>query len=99
MSAVVLGGVTLVTFPEPGHALLVPGAFIVLATVEGQLITPAVLGQRLALNPVVIFIAMVIWGWVWGVVGVLLAVPITVSAKIICDHVSSLRHLGEFLGR
>jgi predicted PurR-regulated permease PerM len=42
---------------------------------------------------------MVIWGWIWGVVGVLLAVPITVSAKIICDHVSSLRHLGEFLGR
>ncbi|HEB80909.1 MAG TPA: AI-2E family transporter, partial [Chromatiales bacterium] len=99
VSAVVLGGVALVTFPEPGHALLVSGAFIVLATVEGQLITPAVLGQRLALNPVVIFVAMVTWGWIWGVVGVLLAVPITVSAKIICDHVSSLRHLGEFLGR
>ncbi len=99
VSAVVLGGVALVTFPEPGHALLVPGVFIALATVEGQLITPAVLGQRLALNPVVIFVAMVIWGWIWGVVGVLLAVPITVSVKIICDHVSSLRHLGEFLGR
>jgi predicted PurR-regulated permease PerM len=99
VSAVVLGGVALVTFPEPGHALLVSGVFIALATVEGQLITPAVLGQRLALNPVVIFVAMVIWGWIWGVVGVLLAVPITVSAKIICDHVSSLRHLGEFLGR
>ncbi|HDJ86373.1 MAG TPA: AI-2E family transporter [Chromatiales bacterium] len=99
VSAVVLGGVALVTFPDPGHALLVSGVFIALATVEGQLITPAVLGQRLALNPVVIFVAMVIWGWIWGVAGVLLAVPITVSAKIVCDHVSSLRHLGEFLGR
>lgn len=99
ISAVVLGAVALVTFPQLGHALLVPGVFVVLATVEGQLIDPAVLGQQLALNPVVIFVAMLVWGWIWGAVGVLLAVPITVSAKIICDHVASLRHLGEFLGR
>lgn len=99
VSAVVLAAVALVTFPDLGQALLVPAVFIALATVEGQLVTPAVLGRRLELNPVVVFVAMVLWGWIWGVTGVLLAVPITVSAKIVCDHVTALRHVGEFLGR
>jgi predicted PurR-regulated permease PerM len=57
------------------------------------------LGRRLILNPVVIFMGIIFWGWLWGIPGALLAVPILVSFKIFCDHIGPLSPIGEFLGR
>jgi predicted PurR-regulated permease PerM len=58
-----------------------------------------VLGQRLALNPIVIFVGLIFWGWLWGVGGALLAVPIMVSIKIVCDHIEPLKRVGMVLRR
>jgi predicted PurR-regulated permease PerM len=94
----VLTMVGLLTFPDVPHALLPPGAFLVLHVLETFLITPTILGRRLTLNPVMIFLGLTFWGWMWGIAGAILAVPIMVVFKIFCDHVESLAPVGEFLG-
>lgn len=99
VSIVVLAVVALLTFDNLGHALLVPFVYYVITALEGQLITPMILGRRFTLNPVVIFISLMFWGWIWGIPGALLAVPFLVSFKILCDHVEPLSKFGEFLGR
>ncbi|MGI8745855.1 MAG: AI-2E family transporter [Bryobacteraceae bacterium] len=86
------------TFSSIGHALAVPAIYFVLATLEGNFITPWIIGRRMTLNPVVIFIGLTFWGWLWGIAGVLLAVPMLVMFKIFCDHVEPLAPIGEFLG-
>jgi predicted PurR-regulated permease PerM len=58
---------------------------------------PKVIGKRLQLNPLVITIALLIWGWIWGAMGLILAIPITGAMKIICDHVQALRPFGRWL--
>jgi len=94
----VLAMVGLLSFDDVGKALLAPGAFIGLNILESYLVTPMVLGRRLTLNPVVIFLGLTFWGWLWGIAGALLAVPIMVVIKIFCDHSEPLAPLGEFLG-
>jgi predicted PurR-regulated permease PerM len=94
----VLAGVGFLTFNDLPHALLPPGAFAALTFVEGYLLTPMALGRRLLLNPVVIFLALSFWGWLWGIAGAVMAVPIMVVFKIFCDHSEPLAPIGEFLG-
>jgi predicted PurR-regulated permease PerM len=94
----VLTMVGFLTFDTAAHALLVPGLFGVLNILESYLLTPMVLGRRLTLNPVVIFLGLTFWGWIWGVTGAILAVPIMVVFKIFCDHSEPLAPIGEFLG-
>ena len=96
-----IGIVTLIataTYPTLSLALLVPASYIGLAVLEGSLITPWIVGRRLTLNPVVILIGLAFWGWMWGIVGALLAVPMLVMLKILCDHIEPLAPIGEFLG-
>lgn len=86
------------TFDTLGQSLLPAGAFLVLNVLEAYLITPMVLGRRLTLNPVVLFLGLTFWGWLWGVAGAILAVPIMVVFKIFCDHIEPLAPIGELLG-
>lgn len=86
------------TFPNLGHALLVPGTYLALAVLEGNFITPWIMGRRLTLNPVMIFLSLTFWGWIWGIAGALLAVPLLAMFKIFCDHIEPLAPVGEFLG-
>jgi predicted PurR-regulated permease PerM len=86
------------TFDDLPHALLPVGAFLCLNVVEAYFVTPMVLGRRLTLNPVVLFLGLTFWGWMWGIAGALLAVPIMVVFKIFCDHIEPLAPIGEFLG-
>ncbi len=86
------------TYPEVGRALLVPAVYFALNFVESSFATPFVLGRRLTLNPVVVFVGLTFWGWLWGVVGALIAVPLLVVLKIFCDRTERLAPLGEFLG-
>jgi predicted PurR-regulated permease PerM len=95
---VVLAMVGFLTFKDTTQALMVPLSFVGLNILESYLVTPMVLGRRLTLNPVVIFLALTFWGWLWGITGALLAVPIMVVFKIFCDHSEPLRPIGEFLG-
>jgi len=95
---ITLAMVGFLTYPDLTHALMVPGVFLVLNLLEAYLVTPMVLGRRLTLNPVVIFLGLTFWGWLWGITGAVLAVPIMVVFKIFCDHSEPLRPIGEFLG-
>jgi predicted PurR-regulated permease PerM len=79
-------------------AFTVVGIFLALTSIEGFLVTPLVLGRRLMLNPVVIFIGVIFWGWLWGVPGAVLAVPILATTRIICENIERLNPLAEFLG-
>ena len=96
-SVIILAAVGLLTFDTLGQALLVPGIVAALSIVEGQIVTPAILGQRLSLNPVAIFIAMILWGWLWGIPGALLAVPLLASFKIVCEKLEPLQSVATFL--
>jgi predicted PurR-regulated permease PerM len=91
--------VSLLTFEDLGRALVAPALYLGLNAVEGYIVTPMLLGRRLLLNPVVIFMGIIFWGWLWGIPGALLAVPILVSFKIFCDHIEPLSPIAEFLGR
>jgi predicted PurR-regulated permease PerM len=89
--------VAFVVFP-PGHAILIPAAYLCLAIAEANFVTPYVMGRRMTLNPVVIFVCITFWGFLWGILGIFLAVPALVMFKIFCDHVEPLAPIGEFLG-
>ncbi|HZP64887.1 MAG TPA: AI-2E family transporter [Rudaea sp.] len=85
-------------FDSLGHALAPPGAFLALAVLEGQFVTPTILGRRLALDPTVVFVWLLVWGWLWGVIGVLLAGPMLACFRIVCQHVESLRPVCVLIG-
>ena len=93
-----VGLASALTFDDPVKIILAPSLYFLAAIIEGNFITPIVLGRSLALNPVVIFIWLIFWGWVWGIVGAILAVPLLAIVKIICHHFKPLYALGEFLG-
>ena len=97
--AALLAMVGLITFDQPGRALLPPLAYLCLHALEANLITPHLLGRRLPLNPLAIFLGFLFWWWIWGVAGAVLAVPIMVTLKIVADRTESLSGVGEFLGR
>lgn len=88
----------LVTFPQVGHAMLVPAAYLAVNLVQANFVTPTVIGHRLTLNPVAILVGLVFWWWLWGVGGAFIAVPLLATFKIFCDHIESLAPIGEFLG-
>lgn len=96
---IILAVVAILTFDDLSHALLVPSVFLILTTLEGQFITPTILGRSLTLSPVVIFIGLIFWMWMWGIAGAILAVPILAVIEIFCDSFEFLAPIGEFLGR
>ena len=73
--ALILLAVGIVTFPTLGYALLPPACFVGLTTIEGQIITPTILGHRLTLNPLAVFLAIAFWAWLWGPMGAFLGGP------------------------
>jgi predicted PurR-regulated permease PerM len=95
----VLTVVSLLTFASPWRALLAPGLYLALQTIEGNFVTPVLLGRQFTLNPVMLFVCLAFWGFLWGIPGMLVAVPLLAIFKIICDHVEPLMPLGEFLAK
>lgn len=95
----VLALVAVLTYDTLSQALLVPASFLLLATIEGQVVTPFVLGHRLSLSPIAVFLGLIFWGWLWGPAGALLAVPVLVTLKIVCDHLPPLSPVSALLGR
>jgi predicted PurR-regulated permease PerM len=87
----------LLSYDSLGYALIFPAAYLTLATIEGNFITPLVMGRSLTLNPVIILLSLIFWGWMWGIAGVILAVPILGAFKIFCAHIEPLEPVAEFL--
>jgi predicted PurR-regulated permease PerM len=100
-SMVVTGGAALVSFLQFGTlemAMLVGGTSALIHFCEGFLLTPWLTSRANQMSPVAIFIGVFAWGWLWGVWGLLLGVPILVVIKGICDRIDDLKPIGEFLG-
>jgi predicted PurR-regulated permease PerM len=78
--------------------IVVAGTVLGLHLLAMNVLYPKVLGRRLQLNPLVVTISLLIWGFIWGAMGLILAVPIMAAVKIVCDHVASLRPIGDWMG-
>jgi predicted PurR-regulated permease PerM len=89
--------VAAVTLDGIGAILLVPAVYLCLNILEEYIVLPLFVGRRLMLNPVVVFVWLIFWGWLWSVPGALMAVPLLAIVKIICDHVEPLAPLAEFI--
>ncbi len=98
LTLILLSLVALVTFESVGRALLVPASYLALAAFEGQFIQPIFVGRRLAVNPLLIFLAL--WfGWLfWGIAGVILATPALVALKVVAENALRGKAVMEFLG-
>jgi predicted PurR-regulated permease PerM len=99
LTLVILAIAAITSFDTIGQALMVPGAFLLLNILESNIITPALMGRQFPLNTPALFIGIMFWGFIWGIAGAILAVPMMVTLKILCDHIPTLRPLGEFLGQ
>ena len=100
----VLGGglpalVTLAQFESLGDALIVASVYLGLVTIEGYIVTPYVLGRSLDLNGTVILIACLFWGFLWGLIGLILAMPITACLKLIFQNVPELHRWADLMSR
>ncbi|MEP6936766.1 MAG: AI-2E family transporter [Chthoniobacterales bacterium] len=85
------------SYDSLGYALLFPAVYFALATIEGNFVTPYVMGRSLTLNPVLILLSLTFWGWMWGIAGIILAVPILAAFKIFCTHIEPMAPVAEFL--
>ena len=92
-----LGIVGVLTFDTLLTGFLPPAWYLLLHLGESNFITPVLLGRRFTLNPVVIFVSLIFWTWLWGVPGAVLSVPILVSIKVVCDRVPTLSSISELL--
>jgi predicted PurR-regulated permease PerM len=98
---VVTGGTAVVALLQFGTipmALLVGGVSLVITSLEGLLLTPYLTGRASRMNAVAVFVGLLFWGWVWNVWGLLLAVPMLMVIKAICDHVEDFKNVGELIG-
>ena len=88
---------SLLQFGSLTTAAMVTGASLVITALEGFLFTPIVFGRSVQLNPVAVFVAFLFWGWLWGIVGMLLALPLLMIVKTIAESIEDLAPLAELL--
>lgn len=89
--------VSLVTFDTLGQATVPAIAYLVINSVEANLVTPMILGRSMSMNPVAILLWMTLWGWMWGIMGAILAVPLLAMVKIACEEIEPLSPLAKFI--
>jgi len=99
IATVMLGAVALLTFDTPFDIIAPPAAFLLLNIIEDQLVLPYLFGRRFSINPVVIFLWVLFWAWMWGVGGLVLAVPMLVAVRICADRIPRLQSLATILSR
>lgn len=97
VTGAMIGLVALLRFDSLAYASMAPLVFFAITTIEGQFITPALLGRHMSLNPIMVFLFLTFWGWMWGIGGAVLAVPILAVTRIACDQFERTRPLGTML--
>jgi predicted PurR-regulated permease PerM len=98
---IVTGATSVIAFMQFGSlrmAIVVGGASLIITSLEGFLLTPWLTGRATRMNAVAIFVGLLFWGWIWNVWGMLLAVPMLLVMKTVCDHVEDFKGVGELLG-
>ena len=98
---IVASALSAVAFVQFGSASMVgwvAGVSLVITTLEGNFLTPTLMGRAADMNRVAMFAGLLFWTWMWGIWGLLLAVPIMMALKAVCDHVEDLQPIGKFLG-
>lgn len=98
LGMVMATAIALVTMDGFLAPILVGATYAGLSSIEGQLITPYSVSRRLEMNTVVVFITVALWAWLWSVAGMIVAVPMLVVFRVLCDHIPGLERLGNFLG-
>ena len=93
----ILSVVSLLSFDSMAYAIIPPLAFVTLTTIEGNLITPSILGKSMSLNPIMVFLALIFWGWIWGIGGAFLAVPMLAVAKLVCERFERTKPLAVLI--
>jgi len=88
----------LATFDTLLHAALVPAAYLLITTIQNNLVSPILYGNHLRLNPTAVLVGVIAWWYVWGIPGAFIAVPLIAAVKIVADHSERLRAVSEFLG-
>ena len=97
--ALASGVAAFIQFGSPINALAVAGASLLVAGVVGVLFMTWLQSHFARMNVAVLFIALLFFGWLWGIWGLLLSAPLITIAKVVCDRVESLKPVGELLGR
>ena len=98
---IVTCGLALVAFLQFGTLSMtveVAGATLAITSLEGFLLTPTLMGRAAGINGVAMFLSLLFWSWLWGVVGTIVAVPIMMAVKTVCDRIENLKPVGELLG-
>jgi predicted PurR-regulated permease PerM len=93
-----LGIVAFMQFDDVPRTVMVCGVAFLITSLEGFLLTPALMSRAARMNPVAIFVGLLFWSWVWGIWGAVLAVPMLMMIKAVCDHIEDLQPVGELLG-
>jgi predicted PurR-regulated permease PerM len=97
---IVSGGLAVVAFLQFGKLTMtfsIAGVAMIITTLEGSVLTPLLIGKFAEMNRVVVFFGLLFWSWIWGVWGMLLAVPIMMVIKVVCDHVDDLQPIARFM--
>jgi AI-2 transport protein TqsA len=89
---------TLLQYESPGRMIVVAVALILIQNVMGNVVEPKVMGRGLNLSPVTILISLIFWGWLWGIWGMVIAVPVASTIRIICENIESLHPLSVLMG-
>ncbi len=90
--------VGLMQFGSLESAAMIAGVSLALHTLSGYMLTPWLTSRTSRMNAVTVFVGVLVWGWLWGLWGLLLGVPILMAIKAVCDRVDSLKPVGELLG-
>ncbi|MBU0601539.1 MAG: AI-2E family transporter [Gammaproteobacteria bacterium] len=99
LCGVALALAALINFDTAAEAWRIPASFLAITVIEGQFVQPMLAGRTLSLNPVAVFVSFLFWGWLWGIAGMLIAVPTLIVMKVVCSHVDGWGAFGAFLDR
>jgi predicted PurR-regulated permease PerM len=97
VGVVIMALAAIITMDSMTQIIAVPAISFLLTSIEGNFVTPTILGRRFTVNPIVLFVWTVLWGWIWGVPGALLAVPLLMALKITFDHVPQLCWISDLI--
>jgi predicted PurR-regulated permease PerM len=97
VSLIIITIVAIFSFASIDYAFLVAFLFLVVVFIEGNIITPIIIGKTMMLNPIIVFLSLLFWNWLWGIAGVFIAIPMMVTIKIVFDALYDISLVSELL--